>query len=72
MRPQRIFFLKFMLSISRNNATTLQNIVAEAEIAGQWITLKRLSDLSNYQLVFDPNKDDDAPFPSDAKTKNIG
>jgi hypothetical protein len=32
--------------------TTIQDIVAEAEIEGSWIRLPRLDDLSDYEMVF--------------------
>jgi hypothetical protein len=54
-----------------NNPTTLQNIEAEAEIAGKWLPLKKLDDLSRYQLVFDPNNEADLPFHDDAKTEEL-
>jgi hypothetical protein len=54
-----------------DNVTTLQDIVAEAEIGGKWVTLPRLNDLSNYQLVFEKNKEDDALFDPNADTKEL-
>jgi hypothetical protein len=39
-----------------DNVTTIQKMVAEAEIGGKWVQLPLLDDLSNYQLVFDDSK----------------
>jgi hypothetical protein len=41
-----------------NVATTLQDVIAEAEIDGEWIRLERIDDLSDYEQVFRVNKDE--------------
>jgi hypothetical protein len=33
------------------NTTTLRDVIAEAEIDGKWVTLPRIDDLSDYELV---------------------
>jgi hypothetical protein len=53
------------------NPTTLQDVVAEAEVGGKWVSLKKLLDLSMYEIVFDPMKETDSPFVRDFKTEKL-
>lgn len=60
------FLFQIYLVNVTHNPTTIQQITAEAEIAGKWTTLPRLDDLSNYEmLTFQHKQDAEGPFARD-------
>jgi hypothetical protein len=40
-----------------SHTTTIQDVIAEAEIGGKWITLPRIDDLSDYECVIEDRED---------------
>ena len=60
------FLFQIYLVNVTHNTTTIQQITAEAEIAGKWTKLPRLDDLSNYELLtFQHKEDAEGPFAAD-------